>query len=246
MNNKNFNFIDYIKNNYKLFIPILLMVVLFISFFIYYNISINNRYHLDTEGDFYQYFYDKKYNYKGIVSTNRKDVIVDFKVMDASITKDSTPIYYKKSSKVIFASDMDVVMPTLNCSEYLASGYSYIEYNKNRYKITLDKYSDYLGHYFLYDGNDLYFFIEETILKVGSNEVKLSPMSYVVARYGKYVSYYDKESDGFKTITYDKDDSVIKNDYYTINISTDSIDYYGSNVILTKDIDKLNSISMKG
>ena len=68
----------FMKENYKLIIPIALMIVLFIAFLIYYKVSISNNYHIDTEEKVYQYFYDKKYEYNSIVSKNKKDVIIDF------------------------------------------------------------------------------------------------------------------------------------------------------------------------
>lgn len=241
-----FCFKNYIKENYKIFIPIALMIVLFAAFFVYYKVSLTNVYRVDTKGSFYQYFYDKKYEYDAVVSKNKKGVIVDFNEEDIDINQDSTPIYYKDGKTVIFPKDMSVVMPLLNCSEYLAKGYSYIEYGDRTYKLTTDKYSDNLGHYFLFDGNDLYFFIEEVTLKVNGEEIQLSPFSYVVARTGNFVAYYDKKNDVYKTINVENIDATIKNDYYTIYISSDIIDYYGTNVILTSKIDMLNTIDRKG
>ena len=71
-------------------------------------------------------------------------------------------------------------------------------------------------------------------------------MSYVIARYGSYISYYDKENDEYKTIDVSNDDSLVSNDYYNIYVSKDTIDYYGTNVILTSKIDMLNTIDKKG
>lgn len=241
-----FSFSEYVKENYKLFIPLALMVVLFAAFFFYYKVSLSNAYRVDTKGNFYQYFYGKKFEYSGIVSKNKRGVIVEVKKDDSDIKEDSTPIYSQDSDTVIFASDMSVVMPTFNCSEYLALGYSYIEYKDKGYKLITNKYSDNLGHYFLYDGSDLYFFIEDTTLKIGDEEVKLSPFSYVVAKYGDYVAYYDKKNDKYGTISVSDDESIIKNNYYTIYISRDIIDYYGTNVILTSDLKVLNTIDKKG
>lgn len=236
----------FIKDNYKIIIPILLILVLFIAFFIYYKVSILDNYKKDTEDNFYQYFYDKKYEYKGVVSTNRHDVIVDFKTDDYDITFDSTPIYYSNIDKVIFPKDMSVVMPTLNCAEYLAKGYSYLEVNKDNYILTTDNYSNKLGKYFLFDGGDLYFFLDEVTLKIGDSEIKISPMSYVVAKYNNSISYYDKKNDTYKTVDTKDDKSLVYNDYYKVYVSLDQIDYYGTNVILTASIDELNTIDKKG
>lgn len=245
MKEKNTKVKEFLKQNYKLMIPIALIVVLFVSFLIYYQVSVNNNYHIDTEDKFYQYFYDKKYEYSAVVSKNKKDVIVDFKPQVVKINLDSTPIYYQKKDIVILPREMSIIMPTLGCAEYLAKGYSYITYKDGIYNLTTTRYHGKLNHYFLYDGNDLYFFIENTTLTVNGEEIKLSPFSYVIAKYNNYVSYYDKGTDTYKTIKTDNN-AIVKSEYYTIDISKDSIDYYGDDILLTVNIENLNTIDKKG
>ena len=116
--------IDYIKENYKLMIPIALMVVVFIAAIVYYKVTVYDNFAKKEEEKVYQWFYDQKYEYTGIVSTNRKDEIVDFKSKEIDVNLDSTPIYYQKEEKIIFPNNMSIVMPTLNCAEYLANKYS--------------------------------------------------------------------------------------------------------------------------
>ena len=102
-----------------------------------------------------------------------------------------------------------------------------------------------MGRYFLYDGKDLYFFLDEVKISVGDKEITLSPMSYVVVT-STTLSYYDKKTDTYKTISDLNGDSVAEGEYYKINLTTDQIDYYGDEVILTSKIDELNTIDMKG
>ena len=237
---------EFFMSYYKLIIPVSLILVLFIAFLIYYKISVYDGVTKEETGQFYQYFYGQRYDYEGVVSTNRRDEIVDFKTDDYDIKFDSTPIYYKNKDKVIFPSDVSVVMPTLNCAEYRAGKYSYITKSKDNYIMTSKKYNDRMGRYFIYDGEDMYFFLDEVTLTVGKREIKLSPLSYVIARYNDYVYYYDKKTDVAESIKVDHDDSFVKNDYYKIFVSLDNIDYFGTNVILSTKIDDLNPIDMKG
>lgn len=244
--NKTSNIIKIIKDNYKIFIPIAFMIVLFASFFFYYKFSLENKFKVDKEEELYQYFDGEKYEYKGIISENRKKEIVDFKEKNIKINQDGTPIYYKNKKTVIFPHDMSIVMPTLSCAEYLTKKYSYIKNNSKDYKLITEGYNNNLGHYFLYDGNDIYFFIDEVKLTVNKEEIKLSPLSYVIATYRDKISYYDKETDTFKTIEIDNDDSTVSSDYYKIYISRDIVDYFGTNVILTNQIKLLSTIDKKG
>ena len=131
--------VSWLQENYKLIIPISLLVVIFISFLVYYKIMISNNYHVDKDVSVYQYFNNQKYNYVAVVSKNKKDVVIDFKPKDVEVNIDSTPVYYNKENVVLFPKDMSVVMPTLSCSEYLSSGYSYITYSKGMYYLTTNK-----------------------------------------------------------------------------------------------------------
>ena len=236
----------FFKENYKLIIPLTLIAVVFISFFVYYKISILDNYREYKKTKVIQYFYDKKYEYNATIGFNRKKEIVEFSTKDYDITFDSTPIYYRDEEKVILPSNMSVVMPTLNCSEYLAPKYSLITNKKNNYYLKTKKYDNKLGHYFLYDGLDLYFFIDSTKLTINGQEIKLSPLSYVyTSSTNQNVSYYDHKTDTSKTIESKDYKTTIESDYYKVNINTDQIDYFGKNVILTSRISSLNTIDMK-
>ena len=234
-----------IKENYKLIIPITLILVLFIAFLIYYKVMISNKYTKDETIKVFQYFYGEKYDYNLKVSKNRKDVIVSIEPQDIKINYDSTPIYYRDKDIVILPKDMSVVMPTLSCAEYLARGYSYITYEKGIYNISTDRYNKKLNHYFFYDGKDLYFFIEPVTLKINDEKIELSPFSYVIAKYNKSISYYDKKTDTFKTIEETDDKILIENEYYSINVSKDYLNYQGTNIILTSAIENLITIDKK-
>ena len=178
-----------IRDNYKLIIPITLMVVLFAAFLIYYKVMLSNNYTKDEIKKVFQYFYGQKYEYDLIISKNRKDVIVNIKPQDIEVNYDSTPIYYQEKDITIFPENMSIVMPTISCAEYLSSKYSYITYENGLYNLTTNNYNNKLNHYFLYDGNDLYFFIEPVTLIVNGEKIKLSPLSYVIAKYNKSITY---------------------------------------------------------
>lgn len=238
--------INYIKDNYKLMLPIALMIVVFIAAVIYYKVTIYDNYTKDNEAKVYQWFYDQKYEYTGIVSTNRRKEIAKFQPKDMDIRLDSTPVYYQNKEKVIFPSNMSVVMPTLNCVEYLANQYSYIEVKDENKMLVAEKYNNRLGHYFLYDGYDLYFFLDEVKITIKDTKITLSPLSYLIAKTGKNLSYYDKKTDTFKTIENKNNTVMVENNYYKINVIDDTIDYYGTDVILTGKVTELNPIKMKG
>ena len=243
MNNKITNFF---KDNFKIIIPLALILVVFIAFFIFYKVSILDTYREYKNIKVYQYFYNEKYEYNANIGFNRKKEIVELSTKDYDITYDSTPIYYKNKNKVVFSSNMSVVMPTLNCSEYLAPKYSIITKKKNTYYLKTNKYDDKLGHYFLYDGLNLYFFLDEVTLTINNQEIKLSPLSYVYTNEANQkITYYDKKTDTIKTVEYKDYKTTVENDFYKVNINTDQIDYFGENVILKSQITSLSTIDLK-
>lgn len=235
----------WLNENYKLLIPIALMIVLFISFLIYYAIEKNNNTTTKETIEVYQYFYDELYNYEAQITKNKKNEIVDYQPLDQKVNLDSTPIYDKKNNTVIFPKDMSVIMPTIGCAEYLSTGYSYIQNKNGVYTLITNNYHGKLNHYFLYDGKDLYYFIEPTTLKVDDKEISLSSGSYVIAKYKKSISYYNKEKEEAKTIETTSDNATITSDYYKIYISKDNIEYDGLDIILTSSIQDLNTIDKK-
>ena len=89
----------------------------------------------------------------------------------------------------------------------------------------LDKSFD---HMFLYDGKDLYFFLDEVTLIVGNKEITLSPMSYVSCSYLNMVEYYDYSNDKYVTIELGNENVYVKNDYMNIDVSLDKVIYKDS------------------
>ena len=238
---------DFLKQNIKLLIPLTLIFVLFISFFVYYKVSLDDSFREYKDIDVYQYFNDKKYEYTALVGFNRKKEIVNLSTDDYDITYDSTPIYYKYKNKVIFPNDMSIVMPTLNCSEYLSPKFSLITKKDTVNYLKTVKYDGKIGHFFLYDGLNLFFFLDAVKLTINNQEIKLSPLSYVyTSNVDPTISYYDKKTDTYKTVKVNDYKSTFENDYYKVYISTDQIDYFGQNINLTSKLDFLKSIDLKG
>ena len=234
-------FKKFVVNNYKILIPIVLLLVVFLGFIIYFIVSRTFPFSEVEVSSYYQYFGDEKVVYDAEVTKDRKGVITEINPVGKYIQYDSTPIYDSSSDVVIFPSDMSVVAPILNCSEYLAKSYSYIKYENKRYSLITENYNQYLGHYFFYDGEDLYFFIEDFTLVVGDERVELGPFSYVIAKDDEIV-YYNREKDELKSIEKSTLDVYVENDYYKIYIGADYIDYSGQRVILTSDLSYLSTI----
>ena len=233
---------DFVKKNYKISIPIILLLVIFIGFVLYYFISRSSLFNKEEIIKAYQYFSSDKSAYSLKINKDRKGVIQSLDPSGVDVIYDSTPIYDSKDdSVVIFPSKMSIVAPVMNCSEYLVNPYSYIKLDNKKYNLVTKKFNSTLGHYFLYDGKDLYFFIEDVILVVDGKKIELSPYSYIVA-HRKNISYYDKKDDKYVTLDTKSYDNYVYNEFFKVYVNGDYIESGSEKVLLTVDLDTLSDI----
>lgn len=187
------------KENIVKFIFMLLGIAVIIIAAIY--IGSLNTTKLEEE-EFYQYFGGRKVEYTGTLEISRKNNgITSLKINDINIDLDSTPIYYKtEENKMLFPQDMAVVFPenqglmekiihfsTINLEENIP----YLQYENNKQSIE---------NSFLFDGNDLYIFLEPTTIVIEDQTYELSPLSYVMVTYRQTVEIYEKASDTYEII----------------------------------------------
>jgi len=75
---------------------------------------------------------------------------------------------------------------------------------------------------FMYDGEDLYIFLEETDLYIGLSEVHLGALSYVKARYRSDLEIYNSLEDEASWISVPESDVMaVTSSGYKINLGTD-------------------------
>lgn len=234
---------QFIKEKYNILIPIFLGVVILIALFLYGREYKNNRYAYEKEQDVYQYFSKNKIEYKATISRNKKDVILDIKSKDFNVSLDSTPIYIKDSDKVIFPKEMSVFFP-IKDKQYLVNALTEVYKKNDLYYINQKGINKSFDYMFLYDGKDLYFFIDTVTLKVGDKEITLSPMSYVNCSYLNLLSYYDRESDTYEIIELDNNNStvLVENEYMTVDVSGDKVIYKDDFTMLINEFGSLSKL----
>jgi hypothetical protein len=212
-----------------LLIAIVLFIIIIYKIFDRVVLS-NEKINLSGES-YYQYFFGVKEEYSGnmeVVNEENQDIKLILE-NDKTIYLDSTPIYYQNyTGKVLFATPMELVLPDTGL--YKLNGFTNIieENLKMNIKNINGKSMTPLSNAFLYDGNDLYFFLEETDIIVGETEYTISPLSYVIVNYKQNIEIYDYEKDEYTII---QDDESLANDVlakntlrnYTINMSVDSL-----------------------
>ena len=103
--------IKFCKENYKILIPVMVGIVLFVTiFFLYREYKYDNTRN-KKEVSVYQYFGGMRTDYTAIVTYNLKESIVGLKSKDTKIEYDSIPVYYQNEEKVLFPNEMTIIFP---------------------------------------------------------------------------------------------------------------------------------------
>ena len=251
-NKKNKKAIDNGKKEKIVRIGIVIITILFI-FIIYkiFDMVVSSNEKIDLTGEtYYQYFYGMREEYTGEIEVVRHDDTSQLVLEDKRVVHlDSTPIFYKDIlGKVLFPTKMEVVFTDTGVVNRLDSFTniiqdSYVMYAK---KFNKDNTKS-LNNAFIYDGNDLYFFLEEMTVTVGEKKYEISPLSYVIVNYRQNVEIYNYDKDEYTIISEDelpKDDIIAtnKNKDYKINMSVDSYSTNSSDHLLIKNIEHLNEL----
>lgn len=240
-----------IKNKNERLIKIALIIVVAIFALIIYKIFdilvlSNDKYDLSGE-TYYQYFFGIQEEYSGKMDVVQKDDDTQLILENGKVIYlDSTPMYYKNVlGKMLFAKQMELVVPDVGNYKLNKFTNFYEENNTINIKKFNSSKSKKVDNGFVFDGNDLYFFLDDTVVTVGDTEYELSPLSYVIVNYRTNVEIYNYDKDEYTII---QDENSLKNDViatndaknYTINLSLDSIKTEKSNQLLITSIDNLN------
>ena len=235
---------EFINKHYVILIPICLIIILILAFAIYniHRLYVNHT--TDEKAAFYQYFAGRKVEYEGTLKINRKNNIVDLDTGKQKIDLTSVPVYYKEDKvKVLLPQSMTIVRPLSGYKQEKTVIFSTITWDKDNtaYLLKSNEYDAEITNSFLYDGVDLYFFLTETNIKIGNDEITLSPMSYIRVNVGNSLEYYDHESDTYKMMEITTEQVIATNKDFEVNLSSDKVTNY-DDIILLMGPSNLNEI----
>ena len=203
------------------------------------------RYDLSGQ-TYYQYFNGIEQEYSGKMDVVQKDDETQLILEDGQVVYlDSTPMYYKDIlGKSLLPKEMELVVP--DSATYKLNKFTNVIEENN--KITLKKLNSSktkdIDNGFLFDGNDLYFFLDDTTITVGNKDYELPALSYAIVNYKTNVELYNYDTNEYTMI---QDEESLKSDVtatnksknYTINMSLDSLKTDKSNQLLITNINNL-------
>lgn len=226
------------KISFSILAILILLLVLICSFVLFFQIKEYRNYKIITE-KFYYYFASTKVDFSATIKMNSKDKIISVENEDLEI--DKYPIYYKNSNKMLLSKNMEIVYPFRNKPLYKTGNYSEIS-NKNDYLyINYELGFGRLYDCFLYDGDDLYVFIEPITIIIDNVNYNLNPMSYIKVS-SSSVGMYNKLEDKFLYFDNVKTHVKAYTEEYMINLSNDNYEYNNSTYSLMKNVDGLDFV----
>ncbi len=158
-----------------------------------------------------------------------------------------TPLLYKGETKITIPSDMLLMVPSEGSALKRINHFTTITESSGRVTYTSDNKSAQSFGGFLYDGNDLYVFLEPGTLLIGSTmEIELPALSYVKVKYAQSVEYHNSETDEDKLIGIsDVDVSAVFESGYKLGLSKDVIYFKDNESLLYSAVETIPVIEMK-
>ena len=236
--------INFLKQRYKIFIPVMVVFVLLITVYFLYREYKYDNYRNKEEVAVYQYFGGIKNEYTAIITTNLRGNIVDISPKDKKIEYSSVPIYYKDKDIVIFPSEMSIVFPVKNAGQYKLYKYSKYEKIDDTHIITNALDSGEFYYFFLFDGKGLYFFPDEVTLNIDDKEyTTLGAMSYLSYVGGYTIKYYDKVTEKSELLEIEGKKITISSEKININVNESYFMVFNDKNLLVKPYN-LNALSI--
>lgn len=202
------------NNEPKLFV-LLLILILFIIIFIIYRIADKYmNYEKKDTINAYTHVISQQTTFNADITINRREEILSLKAPE-NINLNNSIVYSK--DKIIFPEKEILVLTSDVNKYYKISKYTYIKDNN----LVTTKFKKDLGEYFIYNGNNLYFFINGGTLKTDLDSIELNDLVEVNVQKG-YIEYYQYKENKIGRIKY-KNNIEFKNHYYKVDLLNNTL-----------------------
>ena len=191
----------------------------------------------------YMYVQDMRMDFYSTITLDHEENITKLYIDEEyEMDMGTEPLYYENKEEVIFPNTMSVILPVEGKMQRKLNRYTTINGEGIQAIISNQNLKYALTNGFVYDGSNLYFFVEKGTLSWGTNKAELSPMSMVSCYYQGDLSIYDYEKN--EAVLYENvtDDVIMTFEDYSVNLSYDSVAVDNSSFLLHKNIEKLAAL----
>ena len=192
----------------------------------------------------YTYIGDERFDFDGKVTLNRKNSVTNLELDGGTFELTREPLYLADEDSVIFPYSMSVVYPAFGVTQYKINYFTLAELDTNNQVILIGTdLKDYvLNTAFIYDGNDIYFFVEDTNIVFDDKEITIPALSFVSCEYKGVLTIFDYSKKTAEMYTDIKSDVMAVDKDFKINLSHDSVVLSNSSALLIKTVDKLTRL----
>ena len=156
-----------------------------------------------------------------------------------------SPILYEGSTQMTIPCNMLLMNPLDNIGLRRINRFTTVSERGGLITFTSDKKTAEVHGGFLYNGKDLYIFLEDTVLNISGDEVRLPAMSYAVVPYCQYIEYFNSETKEDKVIYIDEMNITAKSvSGYKLDIGRDIIYKGDQEALLYSSVDNIDVIEM--
>lgn len=225
----------FFHTRYKVLIPIMVVLVLLVTLYFLYREYKYDNYRDKRDTEVYQFFGGIKTEYTATIVYNLKKSIVDIIPKDKKIEYDSTPVYYQDKLEVLFPKEMLVAFPLREGSQYKTYKYASYMFNDGIHNIKNNTYTGVYDYFFMYDGEELFFFPTEVKLLINDKvRTTLSAGSYVSVVGNNTLIYYDYESGTGEVIEIENDTITVTSEYINVNLTERYFMSFNNRILLSR------------
>ena len=232
---------EFIKKNYIVFIIIstILLVVIFAITLLALIKNVKNKINYDQNKEsLYEIVNSNKEEFNATIH-RENDKIASIESKDFNIYNKSA-IYYLEKFALIIPKKSSIVYYYRDNLAYKIDKYSELTLENNAKVIKNNGVDIVTDNFFIYDGEDLYIFPRDVVLKINNDSIELGAGSFVYADY-KDIIYYDKLTDAVKKIK-NVNNAGIMIDSLGIDRLNDATVYNNQVKLLNKDISHLDDL----
>lgn len=187
--------------------------------------------------ELYTFAADHKLEYTGQLTLNHEDNVTKMTYNGEEVTFLSEPIYYKGQKKLVLPNKMSVVFPVANRNQYKINRFTVLD-NEGIQLYARNVDLNYgLNNAFIYDGYDVFVFIEAGTITYGDKTIEVSPMSFARCEYRGALSIYNYEKDEMIYEEIVNENVIATFENYSIDLSNDLLIIYDEPSLLTRSVD---------
>ena len=221
----------------------LLMVALLGLLYYWYDSKLAG---FEPEESTYQIWCGTRFDYASDASFYDTDGNVTIKEGDTELTPVDAPILYSKQYKLTTVTDMLMMQPETGMSLKRILALTTVSYAGGRTTFTKGDGTAQCFGGFMYDGKDMYIFLEKTTLTFGNVTVELGPLSYVTAVYNDRVEYFNSEDQSSKVYGLSNVNvTAVTESGYVLDLGRDCMERDGNEYLLFSAVSSVKEIEME-